>query len=227
MMFSVLFKLKWFFKAYRKQYTVAVVLLILASVIEVIPPWLLGEAIDDMTGGNFTGELLWFYVGTILLALVVSYAMNFVWQYRLFGGAITLERILRKRLMYQFLKMTPTFYEKNRTGDLMARATNDLNAVSLTAGFGIMTLVDSTVYMAAIICAMGFFISWKLTFFAMLPIPFMAMLIQYLGKIVHERYMIAQESFGELNETYLNQWQVYVLFVLTYKKRRMRIVLRK
>ncbi|MGM9944007.1 MAG: ABC transporter ATP-binding protein [Lysinibacillus sp.] len=202
-MFSVLFKLKWFFKEYRKQYTVAVVLLILASVIEVIPPWLLGEAIDDMTGGNFTGELLWFYVGTILLALVVSYAMNFVWQYRLFGGAITLERILRKRLMYQFLKMTPTFYEKNRTGDLMARATNDLNAVSLTAGFGIMTLVDSTAYMAAIICAMGFFISWKLTFFAMLPIPFMAILIQYLGKIVHERYMIAQESFGELNDNVL------------------------
>lgn len=202
-MFDVLFKLKWFFKEYRKQYTVAVVLLILASVVEVIPPWLLGEAIDDMTGGSFTGELLWFYVGAVLLALVLSYAMNFVWQYRLFGGAITLERILRKRLMYQFLKMTPTFYEKNRTGDLMARATNDLNAVSLTAGFGIMTLVDSTAYMAAIICAMGFFISWKLTFFAMLPIPFMALLIQYLGKIVHERYMIAQESFGQLNDNVL------------------------
>ncbi len=112
-----------------------------------MPPWLLGEAIDEMTGGNFTGELLSFYVVTILLALVVSYAMNFIWQYQLFGGAITLERILRKRLMHQFLKMTPTFYEKNRTGDLMARATNDLNAVSLTAGFGIMTLIDSTVYM--------------------------------------------------------------------------------
>ncbi|WP_431027923.1 ABC transporter ATP-binding protein [Lysinibacillus sp. LZ02] len=202
-MFDVLFKLKWFFKEYRQQYTVAVVLLILASIIEVLPPWLVGEAIDDMTGGNLTGGLLWQYVGAILLALVVSYAMNFVWQYRLFGGAITLERILRKRLMHQFLKMTPTFYEKNRTGDLMARATNDLNAVSLTAGFGIMTLVDSTAYMAAIICAMGFFISWKLTFFAMLPIPFMAILIQYLGKIVHERYMVAQEAFGELNDSVL------------------------
>ena len=65
-MFYVLFKLKWFFKEYRKQYTVAVVLLILASAIEVIPPWFLGEAIDDITGGNFTGELLWLYVGTIL-----------------------------------------------------------------------------------------------------------------------------------------------------------------
>lgn len=202
-MFDVLFKLKWFFKEYKKQYTVAIVLLILASVIEVLPPWLVGEAIDDMTGGGMTSSQLWIYVGAILLAVILSYAMGYVWQYQLFGGAIKLDRILRKRLMHQFLKMTPTFYEKNRTGDLMARATNDLNAVSLTAGFGVMTLIDSTVYMGAIICAMGIFISWKLTFFAMMPIPIMAILIQYLGKIVHERYMTAQESFGELNDSVL------------------------
>ena len=202
-MFDVLFKLKWFFKEYKKQYTVAIVLLILASVIEVIPPWLVGEAIDDMTSGGMTSNQLWIYVGAILLAVIVSYTLGYVWQYQLFGGAIKLDRILRKKLMHQFLKMTPTFYEKNRTGDLMARATNDLNAVSLTAGFGVMTLIDSTVYMGAIICAMGIFISWKLTFFAMLPIPIMAILIQYLGKIVHERYMTAQESFGELNDSVL------------------------
>lgn len=202
-MFDVLFKLKWFFKEYKKQYTVAIVLLILASVIEVIPPWLVGEAIDDMTSGGMTSNQLWIYVGAILLVVIVSYTLGYVWQYQLFGGAIKLDRILRKKLMHQFLKMTPTFYEKNRTGDLMARATNDLNAVSLTAGFGVMTLIDSTVYMGAIICAMGIFISWKLTFFAMLPIPIMAILIQYLGKIVHERYMTAQESFGELNDSVL------------------------
>ncbi|WP_413363569.1 ABC transporter ATP-binding protein [Lysinibacillus sp. 3P01SB] len=202
-MFDVLFKLKWFFKEYKKQYTIAIVLLILASIIEVLPPWLVGEAIDDMTSGGMTNGQLWMYVGAILLAVILSYTMGYVWQYQLFGGAIKLDRILRKRLMHQFLRMTPTFYEKNRTGDLMARATNDLNAVSLTAGFGVMTLIDSTVYMGAIICAMGIFISWKLTFFAMLPIPIMALIIQYLGKIVHERYMIAQESFGELNDSVL------------------------
>lgn len=199
-MFDVLFKLKWFFKAHWKRYTIAVVLLITASVIEVIPPWLLGEAIDDMTLGAITNSKLMNYVWLFVAIIIISYVLNLIWQYALFGGAITLERILRKRLMHQFLKMTPTFYEKNRTGDLMARATNDLNAVSLTAGFGIMTLVDSTVYMAAIIVAMGAFISWKLTFWAMLPIPIMALIMQYLGKLVHERYMTAQEAFGELND---------------------------
>lgn len=202
-MFNVFVKLKWFLKLYRKQYTIAIVLLMLASFIEVLPPWILGEAIDDMTNGDMDQMQLLKYVGFVIGAAIVSYALNFIWQYQLFGGSIALDRILRKKLMHQFLKMTPTFYEKNRTGDLMAKATNDLNAVTLTAGFGIMTLIDSTVYMALIILAMGFFISWKLTFFAMLPIPVMALIIQYLGKIVHERYMKAQDAFGEMNDNVL------------------------
>ncbi|MGE7667792.1 ABC transporter ATP-binding protein [Ureibacillus composti] len=199
-MFDVLLKLKWFFQKFWKQYTIAIVFLIIASFLEVIPPWLLGNAIDEITTGQMTAATLRNFLILFVAIIIGSYVMNFIWQYQLFGGAITLERILRKRLMHHFLKMTPTFYEKNRTGDLMAKATNDLNAVSLTAGFGIMTLIDSTVYMGTIIVAMGFFISWKLTFFAMLPIPIMAILMQYLGKIVHERYTAAQNSFGTLND---------------------------
>lgn len=202
-MFDVLFKLKWFFKQYWKRYTVAIVLMIAASVIEIVPPFLIGGAIDEMTTGMMTSERLMQYATYFIIMIIGIYFSNFVWQYQLFGGAITLERILRRRLMHQFLKMTPTFYEKNRTGDLMARATNDLNAVSLTAGFGIMTLIDSTVYLIAIIIAMGMFVSWKLTLLAMIPIPIMAYLMQVIGKVVHQRFMVAQESFGGLNDQVL------------------------
>ena len=202
-MFDVLFKLKWFFKAYWKRYLVAVVLLMVANVMEVIPPWIIGVAIDDIALGTMTTDSLRNNLLSLGAIIVVGYIINFSWQYQLFGGAISLERIFRKKLMHHFLKMTPTFYEKNRTGDLMARATNDLNAVSLTAGFGIMTLLDSTIYMGAIILAMGFLISWKLTILAMLPIPIMAVLMQYFGKIVHERYTKAQDVFGELNDNVL------------------------
>ncbi|QPQ30504.1 ABC transporter ATP-binding protein [Lysinibacillus sp. JNUCC 51] len=202
-MFDVLSKLSWFFKKYWKQYTVAVVLLMIASGLEVVPPYLLGSIIDILTAGEMTPALLTKYVLIFVCIMIGGYVLNFVWQFRLFEGAINLEKILRRNLMEHFLRMTPTFYEKNRTGDLMARATNDLNAVSLTAGFGIMTLIDSTIYMGFIIFAMGFMISWKLTFFAMLPVPIMAILIQYLGKIVHERYMKAQDAFGELNDSVL------------------------
>ncbi|MGE7676112.1 ABC transporter ATP-binding protein [Lysinibacillus sp. NPDC094403] len=202
-MFDVLSKLSWFFKKYWKQYTIAVVLLMVASGLEVVPPYLLGSIIDILTAGEMTSALLTKYILIFVCIMIGGYVLNFVWQFRLFEGAINLEKILRRNLMQHFLRMTPTFYEKNRTGDLMARATNDLNAVSLTAGFGIMTLIDSTIYMGFIIFAMGIMISWKLTFFAMLPVPIMAILIQYLGKIVHERYMKAQDAFGELNDSVL------------------------
>ncbi|MEY2355424.1 ABC transporter ATP-binding protein [Lysinibacillus capsici] len=202
-MFDVLSKLGWFFKKYWKQYTVAIVLLMVASGLEVVPPYLLGSIIDLLTAGEMTPAILTKYVLIFIGIIIGGYLLNFVWQFRLFEGAINLEKILRRNLMQHFLRMTPTFYEKNRTGDLMARATNDLNAVSTTAGFGIMTLIDSTIYMGFIIFAMGYLISWKLTFFAMLPVPIMAILIQYLGKIVHERYMKAQDAFGELNDSVL------------------------
>lgn len=202
-MFNVFRKLKWFFKKYKKQYTIAIILLIVSSAIEVLPPWILGEAIDDITNGSMDINLLIKYMVFTIGIAIITYIMNFIWQYQLYGGSIKLDQILRKRLMKQFLKMTPTFYEKNRTGDLMAKATNDLNAVTLTAGFGIMTLIDSTVYMALLILAMGVFISWKLTIWAMLPIPIMALIILYLGKIVHKRFMTAQDAFGEMNDNVL------------------------
>ncbi|QED46068.1 ABC transporter ATP-binding protein [Cytobacillus dafuensis] len=202
-MFDVLVKLGWFFKQYWKQYTIAIILLMIATFLEVIPPYLLGSIIDILTAGEMTKAILVQYILIFVAIIVFGYFLNFLWQYRLFEGALNLEKLMRRKLMLQFLKMTPTFYEKNRTGDLMARATNDLNSVSLTAGFGIMTLIDSTLFLGTIICAMGFMISWKLTFFAMLPVPIMAVLIQYLGKLVHERYMKAQDAFGELNDSVL------------------------
>ena len=118
----------------------------------------------------------------MLLIIGFNYACNFVWQYQLFGGAYVIERQLRGKLMRHFLKMTPTFYEKNKTGDLMARSTNDLRAISDTAGFGIMTLVDSTVYLLTLVLTMGFLVSWKLTLAAILPLPILAFIMQVFRK---------------------------------------------
>jgi ATP-binding cassette subfamily B multidrug efflux pump len=124
-------------------------------------------------------------------------------MYRLFGGAFLVERKLRSRFVKHLLKMTPGFYEKNRTGDLMARATNDLKAISITAGFGILTLVDSSVWMLTLLLTMGLFISWKLTLAAIIPLPLMAILMKIYGKRIHTRFMEAQDAFGELNDRVL------------------------
>lgn len=202
-MFSVLFKLKWFFKENRKRYTIALILMTLANLLVILPPWLIGEAIDAIYTQTMTTRLLALFIGSMLLIMGLAYIGNFVWQYQLFGGAYVIERQLRTRLMRHFLKMTPSFYEKNKTGDLMARSTNDLRAISETAGFGIMTLVDSTVYLGTLIITMGFLVSWKLTLAAIIPLPILAFILQYLGKKIHERYMTAQQAFGDLNDNVL------------------------
>ncbi|RKP51368.1 ATP-binding cassette domain-containing protein [Cohnella endophytica] len=202
-MFIVLKKLSWFFKMHWKRYTIAVFLLTLVGVMDVIPPKLIGVAVDGiqqdtLTSGKLT-ELLLFWGGLT----VVGYLITIVWWSQLFGASFVLERTLRSRLMRHLLKMTPTFYERNRTGDLMARATNDLGAVSVTAGFGILTLIDSTLFMTTILIVMAGLISWKLTLAAMLPLPIMALLMKHFGKKIHERFMKSQDAFGDLNDQVL------------------------
>ncbi|MTD31621.1 ABC transporter ATP-binding protein [Planomicrobium sp. YIM 101495] len=202
-MFDVLWKLRGFFKDNWLRYTLAIGMLFVANLLEIVPPWLIGVAIDAIAQDRLTSDLMMQYIGVLLLAMVLAYLTNFVWQYQLFGGAYLLERQLRSGLMSHFLKMAPPFYEKNRTGDLMARATNDLRAVSETAGFGILTLVDSTLYMATIIVAMGFLVSWELTLLALLPLPILALIVQALGKRIHARYTAAQDAFGGMNDSVL------------------------
>jgi len=202
-MFSVLKKLGWFFRMNWGRYTTAIVLLFIAGLIDVIPPWLIGYTIDGIYLGTI-GDSQFFQIAIGWAAIaVVGYIISYIWFYQLFGGAFVLERLLRSRLMRHLLRMTPTFYERNRTGDLMARATNDLKAVAQTAGFGILTLVDSTLFMLTIIIFMASTISLKLTLAALLPLPIMALVLKYFGKKIHERFMDAQNEFGSLNDEVL------------------------
>lgn len=202
-MFSVFYKLGWFFKENWKRYVIALVLLTVANILEVIPPKLIGNTIDAIHTQELTSELLWNYLILLIIILVLAYVTNFIWQYQLFGGSNVLQKDLRQKLMGKFLKMRPPFYERNRTGDLMARSTNDLQAVAETAGFGIMTLLDSTLYLATILIMMGVTISWKLTLAAIIPLPLLAWVLQIIGKKIHERYTVSQAAFGELNDSVL------------------------
>ncbi|MBP3039643.1 ATP-binding cassette domain-containing protein [Bacillaceae bacterium Marseille-Q3522] len=202
-MFSIFRKLSWFFKEEWKRYTIAIVLLIAVGVVEMLPPRILGTAIDDIHYGEMTWQRIFFYLASLFAITAVTYLVTYIWMYKLFGGAYVVERKLRSQFMRHLLKMTPTFFEKNRTGDLMARATNDLKAISMTAGFGILTLIDSSIFMVTILFTMGVFISWQLTLAAILPLPVMAWMMSIYGKKIHKRFIVAQDAFGELNDQVL------------------------
>lgn len=202
-MFDIFKKLDWFFKEQWKRYSVAILLLIISSVLEIVPPKLIGDTIDAIHRGQLTSDLLWQYTFILVGITVVGYITNYIWQYQLFGGSNILQYQLRQNLMRKFLRMAPPFYERNRTGDLMARSTNDLNAVSETAGYGIMTMLDSSFYLVTIILMMGFGVSWQLTLVAILPLPFLAYAMQIIGKKIHERFVEAQAAFGDMNDRVL------------------------
>ncbi|MBM7540212.1 ABC transporter transmembrane domain-containing protein [Amphibacillus cookii] len=198
-MFSIFYKLAWFFKDHWVRYTIAIIALITVSFIELIPPRLVGMTIDLIQFNELTREKLMMIIFIFVILMVLNYTIMFIWDYNLFGGAILLERQIRSRLMEHFLKMSPKFYSKNRTGDLMARSTNDLKAIMTTSGFGILTLVDSTVFMSFIVLMMGFSINWNLTIAALIPMPIMAVIVYKYGQVIHQRFTDAQDAFSELN----------------------------
>ncbi|ADH97900.1 ABC transporter ATP-binding protein [Salisediminibacterium selenitireducens] len=202
-MFAALKKLSWFFKQEKKRYIIAILILTVASVLEIIPPRLIGFVVDDVHQGRMTEERLFGFVSFFIVLMLVVYVMTYVWMRKLFGGSLLLERTMRSRLMNHLMTMTPSFYNRNKTGDLMAKGTNDLKAISQTAGFGILTLVDATVFLVVILVMMTVFISWELTLAAFLPFPLMAYLMKVYGKRIHERFMAAQRAFGDLNDQVL------------------------
>ncbi|AIQ64349.1 putative multidrug resistance ABC transporter ATP-binding/permease protein YheI [compost metagenome] len=202
-MFSVLKDLGWFFSREKKRYAIGLILLIVAGVFELLPPRLLGSAIDEIVRGSITSGSLIRYIVMILALLLIIYWMTYIWMHNLFGGSNLVERLLRSRFMGRLMTLTPSFFEKNRTGDLMARATNDIRAVSATVGFGMLTLVDSTVFFSVVLFAMGFLVSWKLTLAAVLPLPLIAIAMAVYGKAIHDRYTLAQDAFGDMNDQVL------------------------
>ncbi|WP_178021912.1 ABC transporter ATP-binding protein [uncultured Paenibacillus sp.] len=202
-MFSVLKNLGWFFKREKRRYIIGLFLLILVGVVELAPPRLLGSAIDEIVAGTVTWASLTQYILLIIGVLIFIYLITYIWMHSLFGGSNLVERLLRTRFMSHLLRMTPPFFERSRTGDLMARATNDLRSVATTVGFGMLTLTDSTAYLTVIFVAMSTLISWKLTLAAIIPLPFIALAMKIYGKIIHERYTLAQDAFGDMNDQVL------------------------
>ena len=202
-MLSVLKKLSWFFKEHKKKYILALVSLAIVNVFEVLPPRLVGMAIDDIHTGTLTSSILFRYIIVLLLTTAGSYVFGYIWRYQLFGGGFLLEKSIRFKIMNHLLRMKPKFYQKYRTGDLMARATNDLGAVSDTAGFGVLTLFDATMFMGVIILMMIFTVNWRLTLVAIIPLPIHVVVMKKLGAIVEDKFDAAQNAFSDLNDKVL------------------------
>lgn len=196
---SVFKDLLWFFKQEKRSYIWGITLLIIVALLELLPPKVIGYVVDEMINTSLNAKTLFFWVSLLLVNGLLLYSFRFMWRRLIFGSSLKLAKQLRNNLYHHFSKMSPSFYQKNRIGDLMAHATNDVQAVRETAGAGILTFVDSIILGGSVLVMMAVSISWKLTFISLLPLPIMAILTQYYGKLLHQRFHLAQESFSELN----------------------------
>ncbi len=172
----------------------------LSSFLSLIPPYVVGIIVDDIRKRSLSLPVLAAWVGFLILIGTIYYFTGYVWRQLIFGSSIVLARQLRGDLYRHFTRMSPNFYQKRRIGDLMAHATNDINAVQSAAGEGILTLVDSITMGGMVIITMAALINWKLTIIALLPMPVMAVLTMYYGSLMHKRFGVAQEAFSDLND---------------------------
>ncbi|MGT2835961.1 ABC transporter ATP-binding protein [Streptococcus macacae] len=196
---SVIKKLWWFFKLEKRRYVIGILALSLVSVLNLIPPKVMGHVIDHITQKNLTRETLLLNLVYLLLSAFAMYALRYVWRIYILGTSYRLGQIMRSRLFGHFTQMSPSFYQKHRTGDLMAHATNDINSLTRLAGGGVMSAVDASITALVTLLTMFFSISWQMTLVAILPLPFMAFATSRLGRKTHESFKHSQAAFSELN----------------------------
>lgn len=196
---SIIQKLWWFFKLEKRRYLVGIVALVLVSVLNLIPPMVMGRVIDAITSGKLTQQDLLLNLFYLLLAAFGMYYLRYVWRMYILGTSYRLGQIMRSRLFEHFTKMSPAFYQTYRTGDLMAHATNDINALTRLAGGGVMSAVDASITALVTLLTMLFSISWQMTLVAILPLPFMAYATSRLGRKTHKAFGESQAAFSELN----------------------------
>ncbi|MFP2422833.1 SmdA family multidrug ABC transporter permease/ATP-binding protein [Pseudescherichia vulneris] len=193
-------QLSWYFRREWRRYFGAVLLLIIIAILQLIPPKVVGYVVDGVTQQHYTTTRIMMWVATLVLIAVVVYLLRYVWRVLLFGASYQLAVELREDYYRQLSRQHPEFYLRHRTGDLIARATNDVDRVVFAAGEGVLTLVDSLVMGCAVLIVMSTQISWELTLLALVPMPIMAIAIKRNGDTLHERFKLAQAAFSGLND---------------------------
>ncbi len=190
----------WYFRREWRRYLGAVVLLIVIAILQLLPPKLVGIIVDGVTEKQMSTGVLMAWLGLMIGTAIVVYLLRYVWRVLLFGASYQLAVELRENFYRQLSRQNPAFYLRHRTGDLMARATNDVDRVVFAAGEGVLTLVDSLVMGLVVLVVMSTQISWQLTVLALIPMPLMAIAIKYYGDQLHQRFKSAQAAFSSLND---------------------------
>ncbi|MCA9784182.1 MAG: ABC transporter ATP-binding protein [Calditrichaeota bacterium] len=186
-----------FLRTYRKQILLGTLLVLLTNVLGVFVPRVLGLAIDDLRRGLEDHSLGWYI--TVLLGLsVLSGVARFGMRRILIGSSRQVERDLRALFFKRLLELSPRFFVRNRTGDIMSRATTDIENVRMAAGPGLMYTLDTLVLTSfALVMMLG--ISVKLSLVVLVMLPVVSSLVYMISKRIHRLSMQSQEKYGRIS----------------------------
>ncbi|MBS1798505.1 MAG: ABC transporter ATP-binding protein [Acidobacteria bacterium] len=186
-----------YLRRYWKSLAWGGVAVILYNVIKVLLPIVIGHAVDDMRHGVSEQKIL-FHALRVLLVAGSSAVFLYITRQVIIGASREIEFDLRNDLFSNLERQSPEFYHTHRTGDIMARTTNDLNAVRQLLGPAIMYSANTLVFACAALPFM-YRISPKLTFFAFVPMPAASVLVQYFGNRIHRRFERIQAMFSDIS----------------------------
>jgi ATP-binding cassette subfamily B protein len=184
-------------RRYRRKFSVGLLCVFVTTAIQLLPPWVLKFAVDDLTAGVTRQKLIW-YAALILAIAVVGAWFRFLMRRILIGASREIEYDIRNAFFARLQLMPLGYYQVRRTGDLMSRATNDLNAVRMMIGPAVMYTANTIlVFVVAIVVMLS--IDVRLTLIALLPLPLVSLSVHYFGRAIHRRFEAIQAQFSELS----------------------------
>jgi ATP-binding cassette subfamily B protein len=191
-----LLRLKSYLRRYRGSYAIGTLFVLLTNVFTLLAPLVLKHAIDDLRAGTLAYSLGVY--ASVLVGLALAQAVfRFYMRKIMIGASRRIEYDLRSDLFAHLEKAPLAFYERNRVGDLMARATNDLNAVRMFLGPAIMYFAN-TFFTLSFGLAMMISIDAHLTLLSLLPFPVLSVVVNRLGTAMHKRYEKIQEQYADI-----------------------------
>lgn len=186
-----------FLQKYRRQFTLGLLCVLVTTTIQLLSPWVLKFAIDDLTAGVTRGKLA-FYAATMLGIACVGAIFRYLMRKILIGASRDIEYDVRNEFFARLQQMPLAYYQARRTGDLMSRATNDLNAVRMMIGPAVMYSANTIlVFVVAILLMLS--LDTKLTLMALLPLPLVTISVRYFGAAIHKRFEAIQEQLSNLS----------------------------
>jgi ATP-binding cassette subfamily B protein/ATP-binding cassette subfamily C protein/ATP-binding cassette subfamily B multidrug efflux pump len=189
-----------FVRRHAPAYAGAAVMLLGIALLTVWLPRQIGHLVDALVAHQLAGPALWRQLGLLLAAGVAIYVLRVGWRIKLYAAAYRMGVELRERLYARLAAQGPRFYQTRRTGDLMALATNDVDAVEMAAGEAMLAGFDGTLTLVLVVATMAVGVDWRLACVALLPFPLMAWSFAWISRHLHDRSKEALDRFGELND---------------------------